>query len=313
MAMYHLSVKYVSRNQGKSAVGAAAYRAGEHLYNERDGVTHDYTNKRGIIYSEIMLPENAPTAFSNRQTLWNAVERAEVRRDARTAREVEIALPNELSHREQIALVREYVQEHFVSQGMCADIAIHSGKHRHSSDPQHNDAGRDSIITPDNPHAHILLTTRPTDENGFTSKKNPDWNKRENVNIWREGWANAQNKEFERKGLETRVTHESFEKQGLDREPTLHMGAKATALERAGVSTEIGNINRAIRARNLQREEIRLRIQELQQEIIRLEQQRDQNPTNSTANDEKIQALRGKMLDWLNGLGREGQDKDRSR
>jgi len=134
MANFHLHAKPISRRQGRSAVGASAYRAGEKLHNEYDGLTHDYTKKRGIVYTEIMLPENAPAEFSDRQTLWNAVELAEKRKDARTAREIEISLPNELSRAEQIKLVREYVRDNFISENMCADISIHSGKHYHKSD-----------------------------------------------------------------------------------------------------------------------------------------------------------------------------------
>ena len=147
MAIYHLHVSIISRKTGRSSVGASAYRTGEKLYNEHDGITHDYsnrssarasayrsgekinehnfTNKRGVIYSEIILPENAPREFTDRATLWNAVEKSEKRKDAQTAREIDVALPVEFNRREQIQIMREYVQENFVDKGMIADFAIH--------------------------------------------------------------------------------------------------------------------------------------------------------------------------------------------
>lgn len=150
MAIYHLTAKYITRNQGRSAVGASAYRAGEKLHNKYDGLTHDYTNKRGIVHTEMILPENAPAEFADRETFWNAVELFEKRKDAQTAREIEIALPNELDKDEQISLVREYVQKNFLIENMCADIAIHDGKHHHRADEKNIEAEYDKIITPDN-------------------------------------------------------------------------------------------------------------------------------------------------------------------
>ncbi|MDR2558282.1 MAG: MobA/MobL family protein [Oscillospiraceae bacterium] len=256
MAIYHLSVKYVSRGQGRSAVGASAYRAGEKLYNEHDGLTHDYADKRGINFTEILLPENAPQEFYNRQTLWNAVEKAERGKNARTAREIEIALPRELNKDEQIKLVRNYVNDNFVKRGMCADISIHSG-HRHRKDEEHEGAKHDRIIHKNNPHAHILLTTRPINEKGFLKSKTVfrEYDKRKYVHLWRENWAKVQNKEFEKKGLSERVSHESHTKRGIKNEPTLHMGHKNTALERRGIRTEQGDRNREIIKRNIQRQE----------------------------------------------------------
>ncbi|MCL2108680.1 MAG: MobA/MobL family protein [Oscillospiraceae bacterium] len=273
MAIYHLSVKYISRNQGRSAVGAAAYRAGDKLHSSYDGQSHDYTNKTGITHTEIILPHNAPHEFYNRQTLWNAVEAAEKRKDGRTAREIEIALPCELSKDEQIKLVREYVNNNFVNRGMCADVAIHSG-HRHKKDEQNIEAQNDKNIFPNNPHAHILLTTRPVNQQGFERTKNRNWNNSQNVHEWRKQWANIQNKELERKGLE-KVSHESNAKRGIDREPTIHMGQNATAQERRGIRTDRGDINREIKARNQEREQ---RQQRRQQER---EQSRSRNRSKS--------------------------------
>jgi ATP-dependent exoDNAse (exonuclease V) alpha subunit len=236
MGMFHVTVKTIGRNQGASAVGAAAYRSGEKLNDEYYGKTHDYTRKHGIAHTEIFLPPNAPSAFGDRETLWNAVEKAEGRRDARLAREVEIALPIELPFTEQIELVREYVMVNFVAQGMCADVAIHDK--------------RDG-----NPHVHILLTTRAVNWEGFSKMKNRDWDKRTNVTQWREHWARVQNREFEKRNLTVRVSHESYIKQGIDREPTKHLGRRVMSLERRGIQTDRGNENRAIEARNREREQ----------------------------------------------------------
>ena len=156
MAIYHLSIKITSRGKGKSAVAAAAYRAAEKITNEYDGEIHDYTKKGGVVHTEILLPDHAPTKYKNRAILWNAVEKAETMKHAQFAREIEIAPPKELTLMQNKSLVREYVKEHFVNKGMCADIAIH-------------DTGEG------NPHAYILLTMRPIEQDGTwgtKSKKN---------------------------------------------------------------------------------------------------------------------------------------------
>ena len=147
MAAYHCHCKVIGRAQGRSAIGASAYRSGEKLANEYDGITHDYTKKSGIVHNEIMLCDNAPQEYMDRSTLWNAVEKSENNSRARLAREYEISLPIELSRDEQIQLTRGYVQGNFVKKGMCADITIHDKKDG-------------------NPHAHIMLTMRPIDEKG---------------------------------------------------------------------------------------------------------------------------------------------------
>ncbi len=253
MAIYHLSVKYISRGQGRSAVGAAAYRAGEKLHNEYDGLTHDYSHKRGIAHREIILSPNAPGEFADRQKLWNAVEMAEKRKDARTAREIEIALPRELSPDEQIQLVRAYVGDNLTSRGICADVAIHSG-HRHQKDKENIEAQNDKNINSTNPHAHILFTTRQVSPQGFGAKDRT-LESRQNVRHWREAWANAQNRRLQQKGLEIKLSHESYKNQGIDKEPTKHLGHNAAALERRGIRTDRGDENRAIVKRNRQREE----------------------------------------------------------
>ena len=236
MSIYHLHVKIIGRGAGRSAVAAAAYRAGEKLYNtaiaaasyrsgeqlrdEYMGIKHDYTRKTGVVYTEIILPENAPKEFENREMLWNAVELSEKRKDARTTREVELALPAPLERREQIELLREYIGENFVSRGMCADFAVH-------------DKGDG------NPHAHIMLTTRNLSEAGFGGK-NRDWDKVECLESWRERWADVCNEKFQQKGLTERIDHRTLEAQGIDREPTVHVGRNP---ERARQNEEIKRRN----------------------------------------------------------------------
>ena len=156
MAIYHLCIKIISRGKGKSAVAASAYRSGEKIQNEYDGIVHDFTRKGGIAHTEIILPQNAPQEFSDRGILWNSVEKIEKSKNSQLAREIEVALPKELNREKQIELIREYVEENFVKVGMCADIALHDK----------NDG---------NPHCHILLTMRPLNEDktwGAKSKKN---------------------------------------------------------------------------------------------------------------------------------------------
>lgn len=220
MAIYHCTVKIIGRGSGRSSVAAAAYRAADRLYtntiasaayrsggelhNESDGITHDYTRKYGVIYSEIILPENAPEIFSIRNVLWNEVERAEKRKDAQTAREIELALPIEFTPQEQKEALREYIKENFVSSGMCADFSIHDKKDG-------------------NPHAHIMLTTRNVSESGFEGK-NRTWNKKSHLAKWRVQWAIICNEKLQKKGLEIRIDHRTLEAQGIDREPTIHIG-----------------------------------------------------------------------------------------
>ena len=147
MAIYHFSVQIISRSNGSSAVGSSAYRSGEKLEDERTGLIHDYTRKSGVEYTKILTPENAPEWASERSRLWNEVEKIEKSKNSQLSREINIALPKELSLKEQIKLTREFTQDTFVNKGMVADIAIHDNKKG-------------------NPHAHIMLTVRPFNEQG---------------------------------------------------------------------------------------------------------------------------------------------------
>lgn len=179
MAIFHSTTKIISRSKGRSAVGSAAYRAGELIYNIRDNRTHNFTSKKGIVYKEIILPPQAPETFSDRSILWNAVESVEKRKDAQTAREIELALPRELDLNEQAALLQEYIRTNFVNIGMCADLAIHDKKDG-------------------NPHAHIMLTMRSVTVEGF-GKKARGWNDRQNVLKWRREWASLCNEKLKKK------------------------------------------------------------------------------------------------------------------
>jgi len=244
--MYHFDVKIISRRKGQSVVAVIAYRSGKKLYDRYYGEFHDFTKKGGIVHSWIILPPNAPEKYSGRETLWNEVEQNEKRRDSRLAREVEIALPVELTTlEEKIRLVERYVIANFVERGMIADISLH-------------DKGDG------NPHAHILLTTREVDPDGF-GLKNRDWDKRANVTTWRKEWENELNHEYERKGIEKRVDHESYAVQGISLIPKIHLGHQVKKLERNGIETDRGNEYRAIIESRERAEQERQRKKERQQ------------------------------------------------
>ena len=282
IAIYHCSIKIVSRGKGKSAVAAAAYRSGEKLTNEWDGLTHDYTKKGGVVHSEILLPAHAPPAFSDRSTLWNSVELSEKSNNAQLAREVEIALPVELSGEEQTRLVREYCSSQFVSKGMIADFNLH-------------DTGGG------NPHAHILLTMRPLDEKGAWLPKSKkeyvldengekirlpsgryktckvdlvDWNNRENAEVWRRAWADLANEYLAQNNRPERIDHRSYERQGIDQIPTVHVGVSATQMEKKGIVTERGELNRSIKAANRILREIRRLVRGLKDWIAELKERK---------------------------------------
>lgn len=258
MAIYHCNIKIISRGKGRSAVAASAYRSGETLTNDYDGVTHDFTRKRGIVHTEILLPSHAPPGFADRSVLWNSVEKVEKSKNSQLAREIEVAVPIELSREKQIQLVRDYALDNFVSAGMCADIAIH-------------DKGDG------NPHAHIMLTMRPITESGewgakskkeyildekgqrikqknggFKSRKidTVDWNNKENAELWRKAWADCVNRFLEEQDIHEKVDHRSYERQGIEQIPTIHVGVAATQMERRGVMTEKGERNRQIKEIN---------------------------------------------------------------
>ena len=268
MAIYHLCIKIISRGKGKSAVAASAYRSGEKIKNEYDGIIHDFTRKGGIAHTEILLPQNAPQGFLERGTLWNSVEKIEKSKNSQLAREIEVALPKELDREKQINLVREYVKENFVKVGMCADIALHDK----------NDG---------NPHCHILLTMRPLnedttwgakskkeyilDENGekiklksgnYKSRK-ANRNEQDKAEEWRKAWADITNKYLEENSIQEKVDHRSYQRQGIEQIPTIHLGVSASQMEKKGIATDRGNINREIKHQNMILREISRRIKAL--------------------------------------------------
>lgn len=261
MAIYRFSAQMISRSAGRSAVAAAAYRAGAELTCDRTGQVHDYTRKGGVVSSEIIAPDGAPEWTTDRARLWNEVEAAEKRKDAQLAREVELALPRELTPDQRLQLVRSFVRSEFVSRGMVADIAIH--------EPKASDGGQQ-------PHAHVMLTTRTLGPEGFQGK-NRDWNDKGLLEGWREAWAHHANRALERAGQEQRIDHRSLEAQrqdalalgddrkaqDLDREPQPKLGPTAAAMERAGIQTDRGDTLRATLQRNAARKALWERIREL--------------------------------------------------
>lgn len=211
VAIYHLSAKVVSRGKGQSVVASAAYRSAEQLQDQRLGRTFDYTRKEGVAYREILAPQGAPTWVHDRSQLWNAVEAVEKRKDSQLAREIEIGLPVELTRNEQVALLRDFAQQSFVSQGMVVDLALH----------------RDN---PENPHAHLLLTTREIGADGFGAKRR-DWNDRAELMKWREQWAEVANEHLVRAGLDIRIDHRTLAAQGIDLVPGVKLGLSAERRE----------------------------------------------------------------------------------
>ena len=276
MALFHLNITQIKRSRGQSAIAAAAYRAGEKLYSEYYGETSDYTKKHGVICSEILLPDHAPREYSDRQTLWNAVEKAERGKNAQLAYSFDIALQNEFSLDENIDLVRQFLLEHFVSRGMVVDFSIHVP-----------DAEPGGIS---NPHFHVMAPIRPIESNGkwgmkqrrvyelgedgnrlldadgnyiFNAVPTTDWGSPETLEYWREQWAAMCNAKFEEKGLPERIDHRSYQRQGVDILPSIHEGPSVRQMEAKGIRTDKGEFNRWIKATNSVIREIKKKINAL--------------------------------------------------
>ena len=232
MAIYHLSMKIISRSNGYSAVASAAYRSGSLMLDERTGLTHDYTRKSGVAEAVILTPATAPAWCTNRAELWNAVEKAERRKNSQLAREIELAIPRELPQDAARETVLAFVRENFVSQGMIADVAFH-----------HMDKT--------NPHAHIMLTTRAVGPAGFGGKVR-DWNDRTHAETWRASWADHANRALANAGYQKEIDHRSYERQGLEKTPGIHLGKSACAMETRGIETERGEQNHLINRLNLE-------------------------------------------------------------
>lgn len=266
MAIYHCSFKIISRSKGQSAVASAAYQAGEKLYDQELAKYHDYTRKDEVIHSEIILPANAPEAYQDRATLWNAVQDVEAAKNARFARSIDVALPNELPRHVAIAVAQDYAAE-LAQQGMCVDMAVHWNEGNH--------------------HAHLKVTTRAIKEDGEWAPKSrkvydldengnkipvidkktgeqkvdaqnrkqwkshkedyTDWNTKEKLMEWRELWAECCNRYLE---PENQISHLSLKDQGIDREPTIHEGYASREMEERGMVSDKCQFNRDIREAN---------------------------------------------------------------
>lgn len=239
MAIYHLTTKPISRSAGRSATAAAAYRSAEKIEDRTSGEVFDYTRKRGVEHTEIVLPTKVAKADINwprdRQQLWNAAEEAEKRKDARVAREYEIALPQELNKSQRLELVREFAAEIANRHGVAVDFAIHKA---HREGDQRNY------------HAHVMATTRQIEATGLGSKAAIEWSDtdraknqlskgKEELTAIRERWAALANVKLNEHGHQARIDHRTLAAQGIDREPTVHKGVAVTALERRGIQAEV--------------------------------------------------------------------------
>ncbi|MBE5971066.1 MAG: MobA/MobL protein [Lachnoclostridium sp.] len=324
MANFHLSAQIISRSEGRSAIAAAAYRSASKIESEWDGLTYDFTRKNWVVHSEVLTPAYVPEQFKDRSTLWNSVEQAEKSSNAQLAREIEIGLPKELVLETQIALVREYILENFICNGMCADFSIH---HPPITNGKGIPVDKDGTPTNDlskmifrNCHVHIMLTMRPIDENGqwesksekaYTCRRdnlqmniparfiaqaeaegwkklyyyyqgkrkvkmtaeeaeekglkrvnkypatvkmlNPSiqqWSSKDTLKRWRENWAVTCNRVLEENGIDTRIDHRSYAEQGVARIAGVHMGVQAFQMEKKGIRTDRGDLNRQIQEDN---------------------------------------------------------------
>lgn len=276
IALYHFHVTQIKRSAGQSAIASAAYRSGEKLHSEYYGEDNDYIRKGGVICSEILLPSHAPPEYADRETLWNAVEKAERGKKAQLAYSFDIALQNEFSIQENIDLARQFLLEQFVSRGMIVDFAVHQ--------PDTEDGGIS------NPHFHVMCPIRPLDENGkwgnkqqreylldengerirdeagnyvFNAVPTTDWGSPETLEHWREAWADLCNQKFAEKELSVRIDHRSYERQGVDQLPTVHEGVTVRAMEAKGIRTDKGDLNRFIRKTNAMLREAKQKITKL--------------------------------------------------
>ena len=278
MSLYHFHVTQIGRSKGYSAVSAAAYRSGEKIYDDYYGETQDYTKKGGVIKTEILAPDYVPERLCDRATLWNELESVEKNPKAQLAYSFDLALQNELTTEENIALGERFVMEELVARGMICDVAFHI--------PGKSDSDIQNI------HMHVLTPIRPflqegrwgekqhreyvLDENGersrdekgkyiFNSRPTTEWGSPELLDRWRERWAQMVNEEFEKRGIEVRVDHRSYVDQGLDLIPQVHEGAAVRKMEARGIVTRKGELNRFIKSTNKLIREVTRKLKELTQ------------------------------------------------
>ncbi len=274
MSLFHFHVTQIKRSAGQSAAACATYRAGEKLKSEYYGEVSDYTRKGGVVESGIMLPEYVSQNLSDRETLWNEVEKIEKGKKAQLAYSFDFALQNEFTMEENISLAKEFIREQFVERGMIADYAIHS--------PETNGI--------ENPHVHVMCPIRPieensewgnkqkrvyeldrngdrvTDHNGnyiFSAVSTTDWGKAETLEHWRSEWARMCNEKFEEKQIVDRIDYRSYERQGVDKIPTIHEGVAVRQMESKGIKTDKGEKNRLIKSTNALLAEIKEKIKNL--------------------------------------------------
>ena len=312
--MIHLNAKIISRGGEKpqSAVASAAYRSATKIYCEYDGEVKDFSRKGHVIYSEILLPEYAPKEFEDRSVLWNAVENFEKGSRAQLSREVEFSLPCELDADERLKAART-LAEFFRNKGMVVDMNLHNPDHENP-----------------NPHCHLMLTMRPFQKDGtFLEKKcwreydldkngqkiptkkgndykshkvyATDWDDRGNVEKWRALWADIETDFYKKNGYEITAEHRSFERQGIDLLPTIHMGAAVTAMERRGIKTEVGNMNREIRKINALILSSMENIERLTDKITFLEKEKKavgQEEKETPAEEKKPDTLISILMEW---------------
>ena len=320
----HFKITITQRSRGQSAVAGAAYQSGEKLFSEYDLKWKSYVEKQGIVYTEIMLPAHAPPEYSDRNTLWNAAEKIEKQWNSQLARRIVLALPREVPADQYPAMLQDFCREHFVSHGMCVDFAIHD-----KSDG--------------NPHAHIMLTMRAMDEQGkwlpkskkvYDLDKNGerirlpsgnwkshkedtvDWNDQGKAEIWRHGWEVITNDYLERNDRPERVDLRSFERQGIDLAPTIHLGPAVTQMEKRGIETDMGNLNHEIKRVNRALLAIRKLIADLQSWIMELREKRNKlieemrEPTLPELLTQYLDSRRDERSDWSVSGQRKGTTMD---
>lgn len=302
MAIYSLHCSIISRGKGGSITRTGAYNNRIRLKEARTGKTYNYSASKDILAKGILLPENAPQHLHDFQVLFEELDAAEKRKDAQLARDIIIALPNELSLKDQIALVEEFCRDNFVNEGYAANYAIHSDLRADKEAPKD--------ILPvleykDNPHAHLIIPFRKVGENGFSRTKLDSRVKdRQQLVSLRKSWADIQNRAYERLGLPVRVSHLSLKEQGIDRQPALHMGAVAMAQERKGRPTERGNRYLSKLEENGGPNQAKIReAQKRRQEKKRLHEERSQ-PKLPERNKESKQHQRKKEKSHERGRGR---------
>ena len=280
----------ISRSQGRSVTAASAYRSGELIHDHRTGLDFDYRARSGVEHVEILAPAHAPDWVHDRSELWNRVEAAETRKNSQLAREVRVALPAELSHEARVELVRAFCQRSFVDRGMVADIALHAPG-----------------LTGDerNHHAHILLTTREIDAEGFTTK-NRDWNAVAVLEDWREAWARDSNAALERAGVEDRVDHRTL------------VAQRDEALELASAARERGDegaeLHETVRAMSLDRPplpQLSLGAWQLKERGIEVAAVRVWHEVKDRAAEvrQAVQELTGQVRDWLDRAAERVMDR----